>query len=247
MAGPMEQAMTGLEARILPTGRGAVHYGVAGAGEPVVLLHGATADHGMWAPQVGPLSEHHRLIVPDLPAHGRSRPYAPFTLENCARDALAILDREGLGRAHIVGQSMGGYVAQVMALEHPDRVASVVAVDSSPFDATYYSRMDRWLLGMTPTLLKGFPSGMLKRSIAHGVSTTEAGRAYMRKVLEGQTKREVVDIMDAVYRGLLQYAYRRFRLACPVFIIFGEKDATGRVIAYSKRWAEEEGHPVGSG
>lgn len=236
--------MEGTEARTLETERGAVRYGVAGEGEVVVFLHGATADYGMWTHQVAPFSERYRVILVDLPAHGRSRPYAPFSLAHCAHDVAAILDQEGVARAHVVGQSMGGYVAQVMALEHPERVASVVAVDTSPFDASYYSRMDRWLLGKTPAILKMYPYGMLKWAIARGVATTEQGRAYMRRVLDAQTKGEVAHIMGAVYAGVLQYADQRFRLACPVLIVYGEKDATGKVIAYSKRWAAEEGHPV---
>jgi len=187
-----------LEMRRLETERGDVHYGVAGAGDAVVLLHGATADQGMWVHQIRPFSQHFRVIVPDLPAHGRSRPYKEFSLAHCAEDVRGLLEQEGVERAHLVGQSMGGYVAQVVALEHPGSVASFVAVDTSPFDVTYYNWMDRWLLGMTPTLLRMYPYGLLKQAIASGVSTTEPGRSYMRRVLDTQTKREVAGIMGEV-------------------------------------------------
>lgn len=229
-----------LEHRVHPSTRGPVHYWSAGTGEAVVLLHGATVDHQLWQHQLEPFAADFRVLAVDLPGHGRSRPYAPFSLARCAEEVAAILDREGVARAHLVGQSMGGYIAQVLALEYPDRVASFVGVDTSPFDASYYSTVDRLLLAVTPALLALYPQGMLVESIAANSAASEAGRAYMREVLAGMGKAEIRRIMAEVYRGLLAYADRRFQLACPAFLVVGELDVTGKVLAYSQRWAAAE-------
>ncbi len=65
---------------------------------------------------------------------GEPIPEVPYTLSDMAADGIGLLDHLGLDRAHVVGNSMGGMIVQTMAIEHPDRVASVTSVMSSPGD-----------------------------------------------------------------------------------------------------------------
>ena len=183
---------------ILATERGGVHYwvaGPAGAGGgtrgttsggavPIVFTHGATMDHEMFDSQVDRFSGDRIVISWDVPAHGKSRPYSDFTLKAAADDLAAILDAEKIENAHLVGQSMGGYISQVFAVEFPERVASFCALDSSPLRGDYYSGLDRWMLSITPAILGLYPYGMLVRTIANQVSVSEAGRAYALRTLE---------------------------------------------------------------
>ena len=100
---------------------------------PVVLVHGHGADLRLWDLQVPALVEAgYRVIRYDVRGHGRST-VAPtgYTWQNYALDLRGLLDRVAVPRAHVVGLSMGGGIALQFALDFPDRVSSLVLVDSA--------------------------------------------------------------------------------------------------------------------
>ncbi len=110
------------------TGDGAtIHYETAGAGDPVVLVHGITECARMWDPIVDRLSADHRVVTLDLRGHGESPPYPPYDLAALAGDVAAVAMAEGLDRPHVVGHSLGGAVVSALAGAFP--VASAVNVD----------------------------------------------------------------------------------------------------------------------
>ncbi|HSK95482.1 MAG TPA: alpha/beta hydrolase [Euzebyales bacterium] len=101
------------------------------AGAPlVVLTHGATLDHEMFAPQQGPLAAAgHQVLTWDMRGHGTSKPMgAAFTVQVAADDLVAILDDVGADSATLVGQSFGGFVAQEVVFRHPDRVRALAFI-----------------------------------------------------------------------------------------------------------------------
>jgi 3-oxoadipate enol-lactonase len=103
-----------------------IYYETWGRGEPLLLISGLATDLRIWACQRMVFGRHYRCIALDNRGSGRSeKPEGPYTLEQMAADAVAVLDAEGVGRAHVVGHSMGSYVAQMMAVEHPDRLRSL--------------------------------------------------------------------------------------------------------------------------
>ena len=100
-----------------------------GSGPPIVLLHGMADSHRTWRRAAPALASRFRVLLPDLPGHGFSaRPDAPYTLDWYARTLLGWLDAVDVGRAHLVGHSFGGGVAQWMLLEQPQRVDRLVLV-----------------------------------------------------------------------------------------------------------------------
>ena len=102
----------------------------AGSGLPLLLLHAFPLDHSMWERQTS-LADHLRIIAPDLRGFGASDPASPESIAQMADDAVALLDALHVTRPAVVcGVSMGGYVAQHVAARHPDRVASLVLVDT---------------------------------------------------------------------------------------------------------------------
>lgn len=106
----------------------AVH--TSGSGIPVLLLHAFPLDHRMWQRQL-PLAEHLRLVIPDQRGFGQSTDGKPESICQLAHDAVALLDALHVaGPAVICGVSMGGYVAQHVAVRYPDRVAAVVLIDT---------------------------------------------------------------------------------------------------------------------
>ena len=106
-----------------------IHYEVAGSrrGEPVLLVQGLGTDLRGWAFQRLALGRRHRLyLVDNRGVGGSGRPPGPYDLEVMADDARAVLDAEGVAAAHVVGASMGGVVAQLLAVRSPERVRSLV-------------------------------------------------------------------------------------------------------------------------
>ncbi len=106
-----------------------IHYEVAGSrrGEPVLLVQGLGTDLRGWAFQRFALGRRHRLYLVDNRGVGRSdAPSGPYDLEVMVADARAVLDAEGVPSAHVVGASMGGVIAQLLAVQSPERVRSLV-------------------------------------------------------------------------------------------------------------------------
>lgn len=103
------------------------HWVEAGSGPPVVLLHGLGGDIGFWAAERVAWTARFRLILIDLRGHGAT-PASPggHSIDDLADDVVAVLDAAGIEAAHVVGFSMGGLVAQSLAVRHPGRVARLV-------------------------------------------------------------------------------------------------------------------------
>ena len=104
----------------------------AGAGEPLVLVHGVGMNHAVWAPQVAYFAERgYRVIAYDMLGHGDS-PLPPERVElaDLRRQLRALLDELDIESAHLAGHSMGSLVAIDFALDAPDRVRDVVALNA---------------------------------------------------------------------------------------------------------------------
>jgi 3-oxoadipate enol-lactonase len=95
----------------------------------VLMIQGLGADKHGWDMQRFLLSMRYHVIALDNRGSGRSdKPFSAYSLEQMADDAIAVLDRLGVERAHVVGASMGGAIAMLLALRHPERVDSLVLV-----------------------------------------------------------------------------------------------------------------------
>jgi pimeloyl-ACP methyl ester carboxylesterase len=108
--------------------RGArIYYESAGSGPPVLLISGQGMTAAAWWRTVAELSPSFRVLTFDNRDMGRSSRTAwPYVIAQMAEDAIAVLDAAGVGRAHVYGISLGGMVAQELALRHPERVSALV-------------------------------------------------------------------------------------------------------------------------
>lgn len=109
-----------------------LHYQDQGTGFPVLLGHSYLWDSHMWAPQIEALSRTHRVIAPDLWGHGQSGalPEATCTPEDLAGHMSRLLDALGIRECAVVGLSVGGMWGAALALNEPDRVRSLVLMDT---------------------------------------------------------------------------------------------------------------------
>ena len=104
-------------------GRPILNFSVEGTGPNVVLIHGVGADLSSWDGFVAAYGPGARLIRMDLRGHGRSSLIRePYSVEKFSEDIIALMDQLGIARAHLVGFSLGGMIAQCLALDWPDRV-----------------------------------------------------------------------------------------------------------------------------
>jgi 3-oxoadipate enol-lactonase len=104
-----------------------MYYEEQGSGDPLLLIMGLAADSLAWMFQLPDFSKRYRTIVFDNRGVGRSsKPAGPYTIAQMADDAAGLLDKIGIQRTHVVGVSMGGMIAQELALRHPSRARSLV-------------------------------------------------------------------------------------------------------------------------
>ncbi|MBI5959500.1 MAG: alpha/beta fold hydrolase [Chloroflexi bacterium] len=103
-----------------------LHYVEQGQGNPVILLHGFPFDHTIWQAQVDALSDHCRLILPDLRGHGQSpAPDGIYTMDELAGDVIALMDDLHIQRAVWIGHSMGGYILMAALRLAPERISGI--------------------------------------------------------------------------------------------------------------------------
>jgi 2-succinyl-6-hydroxy-2,4-cyclohexadiene-1-carboxylate synthase len=144
-----------------------------GHGErPLLLLHGFTGFRQDFAGQLPALSQHGRVLAPDLRGHGesgRTGDPASYGLDLLTADLLGLLDALGIERCDLLGHSMGGMVALRAALAAPERIASLVLMDTAPGPLSF---VDRGQLGLAARVAR------------------EAGMAALAQILRARARED---------------------------------------------------------
>jgi pimeloyl-ACP methyl ester carboxylesterase len=128
------RAVISAPVRIAHTRLGTAGYRVLGTGPPLILVAGYTATMDSWDPRfVGALAEHYRVVIFDNAGVGRTQALpAPLTIDAMANQTSALIDELGLDRPDVLGWSMGGAVAQALAVLHPAQVRRLVLCGALP-------------------------------------------------------------------------------------------------------------------
>ena len=110
-----------------------LYYEVHGDGEPLLLIMGLAHNSLSWKRSLPELKKHFKVIIFDNRGTGRSsKPETPYTIEIMSEEAKAVLDAAGVDAAHVYGISMGGMIAQRLALKYPKRIKSLILGCTSP-------------------------------------------------------------------------------------------------------------------
>jgi len=118
-----------------------VHYSLTGAGaSSLVLIHGWTCDSSYWSANVPDLAKHYRVLTIDLPGHGQSDPAPDYSMDSFADAVSAAMNAEHIGKAALVGHSMGGAILLAFARRHPEQATALVAVDGLMIDTATAER-----------------------------------------------------------------------------------------------------------
>lgn len=136
----------------------------------------------------------------------------------------------------------GRFYRAGLYLSHPYLVKAFVAIDSTPY-GDYYSTSDKWWLRQIEWMAKLFPEKLLKSSIAKQTALTDAGRKNMAAMIADYGKSELCHLMGLNYTAFLD-DNRECDILCPVLLIVGKKDKTGKVKVYNKEWAKCTGYPL---
>ena len=235
------------------TPSGVIHYWVSAPVErekiSLVFLPGLTADHRLFERQVRHFEGKTNVFVWDAPGHAASWPFKlDFTLMDKAKWLAEILDKEGMDKPVLVGQSMGGYVAQAFAQLYPERIKGFVAIDSAPLQRRYVTGAELWLLKRMEPVYRHYPWKWLLATGTNGVAMSPYGRKLMRDMMM------VYDGDQARYAALSGHGFRMlaeameadlpYEIPCPALLICGRKDHAGSCIRYNKAWHKQTGIPL---
>jgi pimeloyl-ACP methyl ester carboxylesterase len=208
-----------------------LYYEVHGEGEPLLLIMGLSLTSKSWFRTIPALSAHYKVIVFDNRGVGLSgKPNSPYSIELMAEDARAVLDAVGIVSAHVYGISMGGMIAQRLAIKYPERIKSLV-------------------LGCTTSggekhVQPGAEVSMLMLSRGSSTATPEeiawatAPILYSQSFIENHRDQVAEDVQKRIEIPVLPYAYMLQLQAClahdtyneidqirvPVLVIHGDED-----------------------
>ena len=194
-----------------------------GAGPPLLLVHGVMITGEMFEPVLDHFAARHRVIVPDLRGHGRSRALPPpYTVERLARDLADLLDHLGVDTVDVLGYSQGGAVAQQFVLDHPGRCHRLVLACTYAFNMA--SVRERIEGRIAPALIRvlGMPR-FARFVIALGLKQLSAERAAWIVGLIGS---QDATLMTAAWRAAMAFDSRGRlgEIACPTLVLAGASD-----------------------
>ncbi len=153
-----EARLYGLHKKHIPVdGVPFVIYESEGQGEPILMLHGFTADKEVWARFARHFAHDHRVIIPDLPGHGETgyQPQWDYGMPAQVERLVALLDALKAGKVHVIGNSMGGNMAAQFAMNHPERTLSMALIDPAGLPQPQPSAMRRMLMeGRNPFIVQ---------------------------------------------------------------------------------------------
>lgn len=213
----------------------------------LVFLPGLTADRRLFDRQIDYFKTTCNCMVWDAPAHGKSRPAAlQFSLEDMAQYLHEIFALEQITAPVLIGQSMGGYLAQMYLRCYPDKAAGFIAVDSAPLQSTYYAAWELLFLKHTKMMYRSIPWQLLVAWSAAGNAETEYGRNLMRDMMQTYGKEEFCSLAAHGFRIIAEAieCCGAEEYVCPTLLLCGEKDNTGFVRRYNKAWAKKNGYPL---
>jgi len=195
------------------------HIQYGGVGEPVLFLHPEFAA-GVWAPFHDRLAARFRLYAPDHPGFGRTeRPDWVNGIDDLVFHYVDLLDMLDLERVHLVGSSLGGWIAAALAVAHPDRIARMVLAAPAGIKVEGAARYDIFANTIDETLPRLFHD----QSRAAQIVPVESGHAVLLRVFHEATTLARLAWDPYLYDPKLQQ--RLSRVSAPTLVVWGEKDA----------------------
>jgi 2-succinyl-6-hydroxy-2,4-cyclohexadiene-1-carboxylate synthase len=209
---------------------------VAGAGPPLVLLHGFTGSAAGWAPHIEEFARRMRVVAIDLLGHGGSDApleWSRYRIERSAADVLAVLDRLGIDGASVLGYSMGGRLALFLSTVAPERIRALILVSASPGFRHPAERRARAAqdADLADAIERDGVAAFVDRWERHPIFATQAAlphavRAHLRAQRLQHTARGLANSLRGMGQGAQPPLYDLLpRLRIPTFLVVGALDA----------------------
>ena len=203
-----------------------VSWREAGAGPPVVFLHGLGGTRTAWDPQLRGLADRFRCVAWDMPGYGASAPLEHLTFPAVADSLAALLDTLGVGSAHLVGLSFGGMHALHTAIRHPQRVRSLVLAGTSPAFGLDGTSPESWKAARLAPLERGLTPAGMAGDVIDAICAAPLNPPTRARLVESFGRIPAAGFRAAV--ECLTTHDVRGRLAevtCPALVIVGGEDA----------------------
>jgi len=220
-----------------------VYFRLSGdpGGTPLVLLHGLQGDSSHFETLAPTLARHYRVLVFDQRGSGWSdKPAGEYTTDLLADDAVALMDRLALERADVFGVSMGGMIAQELALRHPDRIHALILGCTSARGADGTS-VNRGTEESAYDLVPISAEERARRLAATGLSAAflEAHPEVVETLIEARRRRPLdIDALTRRHQAVQQHdtLARLDRIRAPTLVVTGLEDmivppASSRLLA----------------
>jgi len=194
-----------------------------GSGPPLLLVHGLMFTGEMFEPVIDPFAARHRVIVPDLRGHGRSRGLPPpYSARQLASDLSRLLDRLGIDSIAVLGVSQGGAIAQQLVLDDPARCDRLVLVCTFAFNMV--TPREKLEGHFSPFLMRVLGTRRLaKLVISQGAKELGPERAdWLAGLIASQDRK----LMIAAWKETMAFDSRPrlAEIACPTLVVAGSND-----------------------
>ena len=209
---------------IVDTGAAQLFVQQSGKGEPLILIHGLGMSSALWINQIPVFSQHFHTVAVDLRGFGRSsRPDGPgdYAIELLAEDIAGVIRQLELGRCHVLGTSMGGFIAQALALARPDLCRSLVLCHTAPRMSIPSDVLERRVEALGNMPLEEYAEIVVEQACS--VNASRELRSWVAGLLVRNDKRAYTQVMTEGLRGF-DVGAQLGKIHIPTLVITGEFD-----------------------
>lgn len=217
-----------------------IHYWLTGPEDRplVVFTHGATVDHHLFDPQVPVIAQQYRVLTWDVRSHGLSQPMGSgFSIRTAVEDLLAILDLLGYQKVILIGQSMGGNIAQELVFLHPERVRALVAMDCA-CNTFKLSPLEKYSVDLSPAILRLYPYELLLRQAAQRSAIKPETQQYIYEASRQISRENYITILTET--TLCLHYEPSYTITQPLLLLRGDADNLGNFKKVMPVWAKRD-------
>lgn len=205
-----------------------LYYETSGQGRPVLFLHGLGSSVRDWERQIPVFAAHYRTIAFDQRGHGKSeKPQGPYGIPLFAADAAALVEKLDLGPVHLVGVSLGGMVGLQMALDAPELVRSLTAINCTAMMMPRRTLGDRWQLWQRLLIVRLLGMRKMGEVLAKRLFIRD-DQEDLRQLFIGRWAENNPSAYCDAMKGMFGWTIenRLGEIKCPVLVVAADEDYT---------------------